>query len=65
MIDILKGLLDMILQVINTVFNIPIPFYEDKTVKFGILILAVAFICIAIVLICRVIGFDFFGGDDE
>lgn len=63
MIDILKGLIDMILQIINTVFNIQIPFYQDRTVSFGMLILAVAFIVIAIVFIAHVIGFKF-GGDD-
>lgn len=65
MIDILKGLIDLLLRSIHTIFFIEIPLYNDHTIHLGMLILAIAFIIISIILICEVTGLKFFKGDDD
>lgn len=66
MIDIFKGLIDLLTNTIRQLFYIKIPIYQDHSVYLGMIVLTIVFLAISIILICEVTGLKFFDrGDDE
>ena len=63
MIDIFKGLIDIILKSLHDLFFTEIPIYNDHNVYLGMIILTIAFIVICIIAFCYVTGIRI--GDDD
>lgn len=63
MLEILKNVIDLVMQVINQLFYIEIEITSDFHAPLGFLIITAMFICILIAWVLHALGIDF-GGDD-
>lgn len=64
MIDIFKGLIDMIILAINTLFNMPIQISSGVNIKFGFIAIGFVLFFLAMYFILNLLGINF-GGDDD
>ncbi len=64
MLEILKGVISLLMQGINQIFNIDIEITPEFHAKFGMLLISFAFLCILLICVFNALGIHI-GKDDE
>lgn len=65
MIEILKNLIDIVVQFINSIYNFEIDFYDDHKIKVGTFFIAVLLFGLLIYVVLNTLGFLDNKGDDD
>lgn len=65
MIEILKSLINLVVDFINSIYNFEIDFYEDQKIKIGTLFIAILTFALLIYVALTALGFFSHKGDDH